>query len=86
VTPASGLTGIATITVTVNDGPHNVSTNFNVTVNPSVTTTTTFNSSGGITIPSQGAGSPYPSTINVSGMNGTVTNVTVTLKNLTHTW
>ncbi len=39
-----------------------------------------------ITINDNTAGSPYPSTINVSGMNGTVRNVTVTLTNLIHTW
>ncbi len=43
VTPTAGQTGNATITVTVNDGPNNTSTNFVVTVNPSITTTTTFN-------------------------------------------
>ena len=34
VTPATGQSGTATITVTVNDGPHDISTNFVVTVNP----------------------------------------------------
>ena len=40
VTPAAGQTGSATITVTVNDGPNNTSTNFVVTVNPGSPTPT----------------------------------------------
>ncbi len=86
VTPASGQTGSATITITVNDGPNNTSRSFVVTVNPSITTTTTFNNAASITIPNQGKGNPYPSTVSVSGMNGTVRNVTVTLRGLSHTW
>src|SRR5437660_10518899 len=39
-----------------------------------------------ITIPSVGSASPYPSTINVSGMTGVVSKVTVTLNQLTHTY
>jgi len=39
-----------------------------------------------ITIPDAGNATPYPSAINVSGLGGTVSNVTVTLRNLTHTW
>ena len=86
VTPAAGQTGSTTITVTVNDGPHDTSTNFVVTVNPIVTTTQTFTNAAVVTIPSVGNATPYPSTINVTGMNGTVNNLTVTLKNLSHTW
>ncbi|MDH6106571.1 S8 family serine peptidase [Anabaenopsis tanganyikae CS-531] len=39
-----------------------------------------------ISIPIGGAGNPYPATISVSGLSGEVTNVTVTLTNLAHTW
>src|SRR5947208_12074991 len=39
-----------------------------------------------ITIPDVGSASPYPSTINVSGMTGVVSKVTVTLNQLTHTY
>ena len=72
VTPAAGQSGTATITVTVNDGPHDTSTNFVVTVNPIVTTTQTFTNAAAITILDNGPGAPYPSTINVAGMTGTV--------------
>lgn len=37
-----------------------------------------------VEIPGSGAAMPYPSTINVSGLEGTVTKVSVTLQNFTH--
>ena len=46
----------------------------------------TVSSSGTITIPSTGAAAPYPSTIAVSGIVGTVASVTVTLTGITHTY
>ncbi len=46
----------------------------------------TFSNPSAITIPDSGAGTPYPSTINVSGMAGLINNVTLTLANLSHTW
>ena len=46
----------------------------------------TFTNTTAIAIPDSGAAAPYPSTINVTGTSGTVTNVTVKLKNLSHTW
>lgn len=39
-----------------------------------------------ISIPASGNGSPYPSQISVGGLTGTVTNVTVTLNGVSHTW
>jgi uncharacterized repeat protein (TIGR01451 family) len=45
-----------------------------------------FSNSGVITIPDSGSASPYPSTINVSGLGGMVRNVSVTLSNLTHSY
>jgi len=48
--------------------------------------TVTFFSSAAITIADVGAGTPYPSTINVSGLGGTISQLTVTLNNLSHTW
>src|ERR1041385_168626 len=46
----------------------------------------TFSNPGTITIPLMGNGSPYPSTINVSGLSGTITKVTATLNQLSHTY
>jgi uncharacterized repeat protein (TIGR01451 family) len=45
---------------------------------------TNLSNSAAITIPNQGSGVPYPSTINVSGLNGQVTKATITLYGLTH--
>lgn len=41
---------------------------------------------GAITIPSSGAATPYPSIINITGLPGVISKVTVTLSNITHTW
>jgi hypothetical protein len=46
----------------------------------------TFTNSNPITIPADGAASLYPSSITVSGYTGTITAVTVTLTNFTHTY
>ncbi|PYI89136.1 MAG: hypothetical protein DME26_01910 [Verrucomicrobia bacterium] len=86
VTPAVGQSGTATISVTVDDGQLSASTNFVLTVSASFVGTRSITNSAAITIPSQGAGTPYPSTISVSGMGGNVSNVTVTLRGLTHSW
>ncbi|MDB9523759.1 Calx-beta domain-containing protein, partial [Dolichospermum circinale CS-1225] len=39
-----------------------------------------------ITIPNGGAATTYPSSINVSGLNGTITSLKVTLSNISHTY
>jgi subtilisin-like proprotein convertase family protein len=39
-----------------------------------------------ITIPSSGSATPYPSTVNVSGVSGTVAQIKVNLSGLSHTW
>lgn len=48
--------------------------------------TETFTNDDGITIPAGGIANPYPSEIEVSGMTGAVSNVTVTLNGFTHTF
>jgi subtilisin-like proprotein convertase family protein len=53
---------------------------------PPVGTTKTFANTASVAIPLQGNGSPYPSTINVSGVTGTVNKVKVELNALTHTF
>jgi Ca2+-binding RTX toxin-like protein len=47
---------------------------------------TTFSNSGPIVIPESGAAMPYPSTIGVSGLSAAVTDMDVTLNNVTHTF
>ena len=49
-------------------------------------TAAAFTNAAGITIPDIGSGSPYPSTINVSGMAGAVSKVTVKLNQIAHTY
>lgn len=47
--------------------------------------TATFSNPASITIPDEGPSSPYPSTINVTGLTGTIAKVTATLHDLSHT-
>ncbi len=54
-------------------------------VTPTITSTP-FTNAAAITIPSSGAASPYPSTINVSGVAGTIRNIQVGLNGLSHTF
>jgi len=46
--------------------------------------TGTFSNTAAITIPSSGSGAPYPSSINVSGLTGSVLKVTATLTGYSH--
>lgn len=46
--------------------------------------TTSFTNGGAITIPLQGAASPYASTMNVSGVGGSLTKATVTFNKIYH--
>ncbi len=46
--------------------------------------TSSFTNNAAITIPSSGSATPYPSVISVAGMSGVISNVTVTLRNLSH--
>ena len=48
--------------------------------------TQTFGNAASIAIPVFGTASPYPATLNVSGMGGTISKVTVKLKGLSHTY
>src|SRR5439155_3518415 len=51
----------------------------------SVNRTTSFTNTAFISVPSSGPATPYPSTINVSGLNTNILKVTVTLRQITHT-
>ncbi len=48
--------------------------------------TFTFSNTATITIPSSGTATPYPSTINVSGLSGTIVNISVRLIGYNHTF
>ena len=56
------------------------------TPTPTSTPCGTFSNPAAITINDAAVASPYPSTINVSGLGGTVTRVTVRLIGLSHTF
>ena len=51
-----------------------------------VPVTNSFANTSSITIPSRNAATPYPSTLNVSGLDGAISRVTVTLSNFSHTF
>lgn len=56
------------------------------TVVPPVGTNWLFTNTANIAIPGIGSGTPYPSTINVAGVTGTVKKVKVELNSLNHTY
>ncbi|MGH9968145.1 MAG: hypothetical protein ACREBG_09990 [Pyrinomonadaceae bacterium] len=53
---------------------------------PSPLVTQTVSNSTPISIPSEGAATPYPSNISIAGLPGSVTDVTVTINNFSHTF
>ena len=57
-----------------------------LSVTGSVTIADTFSNTAAITIPAQGVGTPYPSTIDVLAVTGAVTKVTVKLNHFSHTY
>ena len=73
--------GVITATLQLNDGAANLGT---VLFNFNLPATNNFGSGTFIVIPDHGPAAPYPSTINVSGLAGFVSMVTVTLTNLSH--
>ncbi len=84
VAPTFGVTGTATNTVTVSDGSNSVNASFVLTVVPPPVHAARFANTNQITIPTSGVASQYPSTLNVSGMIGTITNVVITLSHFAH--
>ena len=84
VTPAFGVTGSSTITVTVSDGIDQASTSFLVKADPPPPGSARFASSVPITIPDKGPASPYPATLHVGGMTGTISSLTLTLSKFSH--
>jgi extracellular elastinolytic metalloproteinase len=65
---------------------------FNITTGAAVPTVVTFSNTTPVKIPATGAGAssgapstPYPSTINVSGVTGTAAGMTLTINNFSHT-
>jgi subtilisin-like proprotein convertase family protein len=77
-----------TLTLQLQDGAMNLGTvTFTVSTGNLVPgSPQTFSNPTLIAIPSSGVATPYPSNIIVSGMSSTISKVTVTLTNLTHTF
>ena len=80
--PSGTPTNTATATHTPSASPTPSAT---VTGTP-ICTPANFENSAPITVNDNQSASPYPSTINVSGLAGTITRVTVDLKNMNHTF
>ncbi len=81
VTPAGVASGQATITLVATDADGQKSTkSFVVSVTPNVS----FLSTDPITITDNAPATPYPSVINVSGVNGTVSGASVILVGFSH--
>ena len=51
-----------------------------------VPVTNSFANTASISIPSRNAATPYPATLTVSGLSGTITRITATLSNFSHTF
>ena len=87
LSPAPNQTGTAIITLTVSDGTASASTSFNLTVTASDGgAATVFANAAAIAIQDNAVAAPYPSAIQVSGLSGSASKVTVTLTNFNHTW
>lgn len=91
----SGTCGqTVTASIQFQDGPTNLGTiNYTFQLGTTNTSTQTFSSATAIVIPASGTGAttgspstPYPSNITVSGITAPVTRVSVTLKNMSHTF
>jgi subtilisin-like proprotein convertase family protein len=67
-----------------NNGPSSGSVTQVVDNVTTVNGNTFCNDASGITVPTSGTGSPYPSHILVTGLSGSISKVTVQLKNVTH--
>lgn len=80
-TGGAGADGVITATLALQDGPNSLGT---VTFQFKLPDVTSFANSAAITIPEMGSALPYPSIINVSGVTGLVSKVTVTLNNINH--
>lgn len=79
-----------TAVLELQDGTNVMGTVTNVlTLGVASAETNSFENTGLIKVPNQGTSGPsgpYPSVINVSGMTGTLTRLTVTITDITHAW
>ena len=80
--------GTATLTLQLQDGASNLGTaSFSFTLGRVRTNSVlTYGKTGLVSIPDTGPATPYPSTNVISGITGTLSKVTVTISNLTHSY
>lgn len=84
-----GLTCGATLTATLalqDAATTYPSLTYNFVTGALVSSTLTFSNAASISIPSSGVATPYPSTIAVAGMSGTILDVNVTVSSFDHTF
>ncbi|MEA2600211.1 MAG: hypothetical protein QOF89_1203 [Acidobacteriota bacterium] len=86
--PTGTCGGTVTATLHLQDGPFDLGNlSFNLRLGTTAANTYgPFANAGSITIPNVGVAIPYPSTLNVSGIAGTVNKVTATLTRMNHTF
>jgi subtilisin-like proprotein convertase family protein len=86
--PAGICGGNVTATLHLQDGPTDLGNHtFNLRLGTTASTSYgPFANAGSVTIPNSGPATPYPSSISVSGIAGTVSKVTATLTNISHTF
>jgi uncharacterized repeat protein (TIGR01451 family) len=82
-TASSSASGVVVATLQLQDGANNLGTVAFTFVLPQ---TNSFANTNSIIIPDHGLAGPYPSAINVSGLTGLVSKVTVTLNGFTHSF
>ncbi len=85
VDPSTACGGVVSASVQFQDGATNLGTvTYNFTAGQIAVATSTFSNPTPIVIPTAGTATPYPSTINVAGVTGNVSKVTVKLENINH--
>lgn len=82
-TPPAIGSRTAVIHIASNDADENP---FDLSLTGQVSTEQLFTSTGGITIPDSGNGTPYPSIITVAGVTGSVSALRVKLNGISHTY
>ena len=80
-------TGVYTVSAKLDDRVSTTITRtFTLNAIPNTAESLEFCSAGSITIPNKGNATPYPASINVSGLRGRVSEVTATFRGFTHTY